>query len=309
MLTARFASARASASEGLDLAREAGQRNIACSLHSVTAWIEAAQGREAACRAHASDALNEALDRRLVPQASFARWALGLLELGAGRAEEALAQLEQIEHPVVAVLAAADYVEAAARSGATAHARARLALLEALAANARPPWALAAAARCSGLLEPGSEGDAHFAEALELHGDVDRPFDLARTELLYGEYLRRVRRRTEARNRLRSAYEAFEQLGAEGWAERAHRELRTTGEIARKRDPSTLGDLTPQELQIARIVADGATNREVAAQLFLSKRTIDYHLRKIFAKLDITSRSELMRLDVGSGHEAMSQLI
>jgi DNA-binding CsgD family transcriptional regulator len=149
------------------------------------------------------------------------------------------------------------------------------------------------------MLAADASAEEHFTTALALHREVDRPFDLARTQLLYGEYLRRTRRRADARGQLRAAADAFERLGARPWAERAHRELRATGEVARKRDPSTLGDLTPQELQIARFVADGATNKEVAAQLFLSKRTIDYHLRKIFTKLDITSRSDLVRLGLG----------
>jgi DNA-binding NarL/FixJ family response regulator len=122
---------------------------------------------------------------------------------------------------------------------------------------------------------------------------------LARTELLYGEWLRRERRRQDARVHLRAALEAFRGLGMRLFAERAEAELRATGETARKRDPSTLDDLTPQELQIARLVAQGQTNKEIAAQLFLSPRTIDYHLRKVFSKLEIASRAELADLDLG----------
>jgi DNA-binding CsgD family transcriptional regulator len=306
MFTGRYAAALADAAEALDLARETGQANIARGLLGITAWLEAVQGHEQDCRARAGEALDETAARRLLPPGSFARWALGLLELGAGRGEEAVAQLEQIEHRVVALLASGDFVEAAVRAGDVESARVRLTALEALALNVRAPWALAVTARCRGLLDPGPNAERHFEEALAFHQESDRPLDLARTELLYGEYLRRVRRRTEARSRLRNAHEAFERLGATAWTERAHRELRTTGEIVRKRDPSTLGDLTPQELQIARFVADGATNKEVAAQLFLSKRTIDYHLRKIFTKLDITSRSELVRLGASEGLESLS---
>jgi DNA-binding CsgD family transcriptional regulator len=306
MLTGRYASTLADASEGLSLARETGQPNVACALLGITAWVEAIQGREHESRAHAAETLEVALTRRLLPPASFAHWALGLIELGAGRGEEALARLAQIQHPLAVLFSSGDYVEAAVRAGDLEAARSRLALLETLARDVGAPWALAAAARCRGLLDSGPDAERHFTEALTLLEAVDRPLERARTELLYGEYLRRVRRRTEARARLRSAYEAFERLGALGWAERAHRELRTTGEIVRKRDPSALGDLTPQELQIARFVAGGATNKEVAAQLFLSKRTIDYHLRKIFAKLDITSRSDLVRLAAGDGLESAS---
>jgi DNA-binding CsgD family transcriptional regulator len=121
----------------------------------------------------------------------------------------------------------------------------------------------------------------------------------ARTELLYGEWLRRQRRRIDARRHLRSALERFGALGTAPWETRARAELRASGETARRRDPSTRDQLTPQELQIARLVATGKTNPEVAAQLFLSPRTIDYHLRKVFAKLEIASRAELGGIDLG----------
>jgi DNA-binding NarL/FixJ family response regulator len=148
------------------------------------------------------------------------------------------------------------------------------------------------------LTSEGANAEAGFREALELLPAARRPFEYARIELLLGEFLRRNRRRREARDHLRAAMAAFEQLGADPWEERARNELRATGETARKRDPSTLGELTPQELHIARLVASGARNREVASQLFLSPRTIDYHLRKVFMKLGISSRAELMKLEL-----------
>ncbi|HET7378887.1 MAG TPA: helix-turn-helix transcriptional regulator, partial [Gaiellales bacterium] len=132
------------------------------------------------------------------------------------------------------------------------------------------------------------------AEAIELAPGLT-PFQRARTELLFGEWLRRERRRQEARLHLRAALDLFRSLGTTPWEQRAEGELRATGETARKRDPSTLDQLTPQELQIAGLVADGLTNREIADQLFLSPRTIDYHLRKVFSKLGIASRTELVR--------------
>src|SRR4029453_6997507 len=118
-----------------------------------------------------------------------------------------------------------------------------------------------------------------------------RPFDAARTELAYGEMLRRRRRRSQARTHLRTAYETFERLGAAPWAAKAGAELRATGETAHRRETGTIDRLTPQELQIVRLVGDGGTNREVAAQLFLSPRTVDYHLHKIFTKLGMSSRA------------------
>jgi DNA-binding CsgD family transcriptional regulator len=144
----------------------------------------------------------------------------------------------------------------------------------------------------------GEEAEQAYADAISLHGDGARPLDWARTELLFGEFLRRGRRRAEAREHLREALERFERLGARPWAERARAELRASGETARKRDPSTLLQLTPQELQVARFVSEGLSNKEVAAQLFLSPRTIDAHLRSIFSKLGITSRMQLARLDL-----------
>ena len=147
-----------------------------------------------------------------------------------------------------------------------------------------------------------SGADAGFTGALDRHVGATRPFEHARTALLYGEHLRRQRRRIDARPHLRTASEIFERLGADSWTARARGELRATGETARRRDPSTAAQLTPQELQIVRIVNAGATNREVAAQLFLSPRTVDYHLRKVFLKLGLTSRAELSRLTVdGTG--------
>jgi DNA-binding CsgD family transcriptional regulator len=155
---------------------------------------------------------------------------------------------------------------------------------------------LAQLARCRALVGPDEEAVDRFEEALALHDGQARPFDLARTELVYGEALRRARRRGEARAHLRSALEVFQRLGAAPWAERAGAELRASGETARKRDPGAVSQLTPQERQIVQLVADGGTNREIGAQLFLSRRTIDYHLRNVFVKLGVSSRTELIRL-------------
>jgi DNA-binding CsgD family transcriptional regulator len=162
-----------------------------------------------------------------------------------------------------------------------------------------PAWTRALTARCRALLASGAEAEAAFGDALDLHALGTNAFDRARTELLFGEFLRRERRRSDAREHLRSALDAFERLRVEPWAERARAELRATGETARRRDTSTLADLTPQELQIARLVGEGHSNKDVAAQLFLSPRTVEYHLRKVFAKLGISSRAELIRQGVG----------
>ena len=154
--------------------------------------------------------------------------------------------------------------------------------------------ALGLAARCRAQLEPSPELAAPlYLEALEHQSRHVPPFERARTELAYGEFLRRRGRRTEARGHLRNALATFEGLGTPLWADRARAELAATGLTARKRDPSTLDTLTPQELRIARLVAAGASNRDVAAQLFLSPRTIEYHLHHVFLKLGVSSRVEL----------------
>lgn len=158
------------------------------------------------------------------------------------------------------------------------------------------PEVRALAARGRALVADGDAAVREFEAALALHARAERPLDHARTELLLGELLRRERRRVDARGHLRTALEAFEQLGTPAWAQRARQELRATGETARKRDPSTLDQLTPQEVQVVRAVSTGATNRDVAAQLFISPRTVDHHLRKVFRKLGISSRKQLIAM-------------
>ena len=135
-----------------------------------------------------------------------------------------------------------------------------------------------------------------FEEALRLHESSNRPWDEARTELLYGEYLRRTRRRIDARTHLRRSAEVFQALGAGAWTERAQGELRATGETTPKRDLGAAGGLSPQEYQIVNLVTSGSSNRDIAAQLFLSPRTVEYHLSKVYAKLGLSSRAELRTL-------------
>ena len=155
------------------------------------------------------------------------------------------------------------------------------------------PWALARAVRLHGMLAPADELDEHFGAALVLHGRTPDVFETARTRLAYGRRLRRSGGRVRAREQLREAIELFDDLGAEPWSSLARVELEATGETARKRDPSTLDQLTPQEVQIALLLAGGSTTREAAAAMFLSPKTIEYHLRNVYRKLDIGSRAEL----------------
>jgi DNA-binding CsgD family transcriptional regulator len=297
----------AEATEGLRLAREAGLPNAA-SLHLASlAWLGAVKGRDDECRAHAATVVEAARSNGHGIANSIAEWAVALLDLGIGRPEETVARLGSLGtappglgHPFYVLSSAPDLVEACVRTGRHEAARSAFAVLEKFARPEAPTWALALAARCRALLADGAEAEGAFTDALRLHVEAANPFDSARTELLYGEFLRRERRRADAREQLRAALEGFERLGADPWTERARAELRATGETARRRDPSTIAELTPQELQIARLVAEGAANKEVAAQLFLSPRTVEYHLRKVFTKLGISSRAELIRHGVGA---------
>ena len=302
--TGRYAAAQANAAEGLKLAEDTGQLNPAAHLRAVLAWVAAVQGREQDCRDAASAALSHAIGVRLGPHAAIAGWALAVLDLGAGRRSDAFDRLAALtvaapgeSHLMVAVFATADLVEAAVRTERASDAQEAFGRLAAWAQHTKSAWANAVVARCRAVLAAaGDDQDAHFDEALRLHATAGRPFDTARTELLYGETLRRRRRRADARRHLRVAHETFEQLGATPWADQARVELLATGETARRRDVDTLKDLTPQELQIVRFVMQGETNRSIAGQLFLSPRTVDYHLHKVFTKLGVTSRHQLMRL-------------
>ena len=300
----RYPTARMHASEALRLARETGQEpGLAL---SVLALVAGAQGRDEECRPHAREAMERARERGAGLLQSQASWALGLLELTHGRFEESARVLESglardgtFGHPGLARHMIPDYVEASVRAGRDGL-DGTVAEYELFARTSNQPWTLGLLAACRALTADGGDVETGFREALELLPSVTRPFEHARVELLLGEHLRRNRKRREARDHLRTAMATFEQLGAAPWEERARNELRATGETARKRDASTLGDLTPQELQIARLVAGGARNREIATQLFLSPRTIDYHLRKVFMKLGIASRGELAQLDLAS---------
>jgi DNA-binding CsgD family transcriptional regulator len=228
-----------------------------------------------------------------------------MLELGEARWNEALEQfgaLADAHSPgsvYISAVSAADRVEAAVHAGQLDAARSALEQFEAWAGSSQASWVPARLACSRALVAEGDAAIESFEEALR-HAESARPFDLGRIRLAYGECLRRQRRRVDARAQLRAALEIFDRLRAEPWAERARTELRASGESARKRDPSTISELTPQELQVARFVADGLSNKEVATQLFLSPRTIDAHLRNVFSKLGITSRVQLARLPLGA---------
>lgn len=264
------------------------------------AMVEAVWGWEAEARRHAEEVLAIGQRTGSTFLAGVAEWTFGLIDLASGRNAEAAARLLAVTdlrqpgvNPLVVMPAFPDAAEAAARCGRTDEAGERFAPFEGWAMAAPTGAHRALLARCQALLGKRSPEEA-FQEAIE-HAPAVPPFQRARTELLYGEWLRRARRRTDARGHLRTALETFRALGAVPWAERAEAELRATGETVRKREISAVEQLTPQELQIAGLVTGGLTNKEIAAQLFLSPRTVDYHLRKVFTKLGITSRTELIR--------------
>ncbi|MFI6833607.1 AAA family ATPase [Kribbella sp. NPDC050241] len=307
MLTGRYRYALANATEGLELSTVLGQQNRACHFEAVLAWLEAVAGKEESCRRLATSALGHAEVHRVTPVVAIGRWALCLLDLGIGHPDSALEQptfrdAGTSEHPLVSVLQTPDLIEAAARTGRPDEVRDRLAKLSAWATDSGRPAARAVDLRCRALVanDEKTAGDLYRA-ALDLHDEASRagqprPFDRARTQLLYGEWLRRQRRRTEARVPLRAAADTFDQLGASPWSERAGNELRAAGDTSRTTQPAPLADLTPQELQVIRLAREGASNREIGAQLFLSPRTVAYHLQKVFRKLSIRSRVELAQL-------------
>jgi DNA-binding CsgD family transcriptional regulator len=255
------------------------------------------QGREA----EASE-LIEAATREVVRLGeglgpTFIHWLSAVLHNGLGRYDEALAAAQQAaEDPHASWWrnwGLVELIEAAVRSRKAALAADALGQLSQTTAASGTDWALGVEARCRALLSDGEAAERLYGEAIERLERTRVRVELARAHLLYGEWLRRERRRLDAREQLRTAHTLFTQFGMEAFAERARVELEATGEHARKRTVETLDDLTPQEAQISRLAADGATNQEIAAQLFISPSTVDYHLRKAFRKLGVKSRHQL----------------
>jgi DNA-binding CsgD family transcriptional regulator len=188
---------------------------------------------------------------------------------------------------------APELVEVQLRLGDRSAAVATLEDFDRLAVTKNQPWSLARAERCRAMVAPDDSFSSGFERAFELHAATPDTFESARTRLLFGGRLRRSGKRVRSRQEIRHALELFEQLGAEPWAEQASSELAATGETARRRSVETLFDLTPQEFQVAQLLAGGNTTREAASALFLSRKTIEYHLGHIYSKLGIHSRAEL----------------
>jgi DNA-binding CsgD family transcriptional regulator len=231
---------------------------------------------------------------------SIALWATAVLNNGLARYQDAFAAAEEaLEDPYevsFSPLATVELVEAASRIGREDAAVPELERLVRGTSASETQWARAVEARCRALLSHDEAAEALYREAIERLTPTALGFDLARTHLLYGEWLRRERRPRDAREQLRTAHELFSGFGMEGFAERARTELQATGERVRKRTVETQTDLTPREAQISQLAAEGATNPEIAAQLFISPGTVEYHLGKVFTKLGVKSRTQLAKL-------------
>jgi DNA-binding CsgD family transcriptional regulator len=299
----RWGSARAEAAESVELAQDTGQPPLLAHSLAALAHVEAALAQEDDCRRHVAEGLSLVARYQADATATYLHAALGLLELGLGRVPEASLALEsarRVAEPLgiqpSVVQYAPDLIEAYVRAGRREEAEEVVDVLEARGRKTGSRWVQAIVERSRGLLAPDGEMRARFEAALALHEGLPMPFERARTQLVFGERLRRARQRAQARPPLKAALETFERLGARGWAERTRTELRATGEQQTRRAETAAEQLTPHELQIAVLVAQGMTNREAAAALFLSPKTIEYHLGQIYRKLDVRGRAQLARL-------------
>jgi len=300
-----FLDATATAEEGLRVAADTGQAALTGVLASIAARVAAVTGDEQVCRARAAQArdlstgLAPADDRtRSLAGADIAR---ALLDLGYGRYQSAWDRLQATtngpdRHNPWLLYAYPDHVEAAVRAGQPGLAARPLAQFSAWAGAIGQQWASAVAARCAALTAADADAEPLYQQAIAAHEGDGRPFEQARTRLLYGEWLRRNQRRADAREHLLAAAAAFARMGARPWQDRAEAELRAAGgavSVVNAADP--LARLTPQELQVVRLAAAGASNKQIGAQLFLSPRTVGFHLYRAFPKLGVTSREELAR--------------
>jgi DNA-binding CsgD family transcriptional regulator len=278
--------------EQVRLARSTTARELAGPAMSMVALAEGMRGDSEACARAADEAISLSSRITLSVIEDMIHWALGVLDTGAGRWGDALAHLSSVTHPILALASSFDRADAAVRSGEDEAAVSLLESMTEFAEASGVAWASGRVAYLRALLAP-EEAERRFAESLGLYAQAERPSEEARVELAFGEWLRRHRQRVRARNHLRTALHGFETLGMPVWADRARSELRASGETARRSQPSTYDQLTPQEHHVASFVGRGLSNRAVAAQLFLSPRTVDFHLRNVYAKLGITSRTEL----------------
>ena len=295
----RYRSAVSTASEAVALSEEADIPHFICSGNSFLAIIEGELAVESGA-ARAQLVLEMAPRTGLRCDGTMATGALATIALAAGRIDDAIDLLERVRRDIGEMRARysfweADLIEAYVRAGRRPDAEELLSSFDRAARRAEHPQATAIALRCRALLSD-DDSDESYREALALLGSGPWPLDLARCELAYGERLRRTGQRGAARTQLHSALARFEELGAAGFADRARQELQATGDTQRRTTPDTRDELTPQERQIARLVANGATNREAAAGVFLSTKTVEKHLSSVYRKLGVRSRSQLAAL-------------
>jgi DNA-binding CsgD family transcriptional regulator len=301
-LAGRFGAAETHLDEARGVARATGLLGVAGFAGFADLLVLAWRGREAEARSAFADRTAVWSDGGLGAGLGPGQRALAILELGAGRYDAALARVLTVyrdDPPGLGTAVLPDLVEAAARAGDHAAATAALDRLSERAAASGTDLALGLLARSRALLSRDGQAETLHAEAVERLRGTRAAAELARAHLVYGEWLRRQRRRRDAREQLRTAHDMLEAMGAEGFAARARVELQATGERVSKRTGATPDQLTAQETQVARLVAEGLSNREIAAQLFLSPNTIEYHLQKVFRKLQVRSRTQLARALLG----------
>ncbi|WNV84666.1 LuxR C-terminal-related transcriptional regulator [Umezawaea sp. Da 62-37] len=289
--------------EGVREATAMGQPNTVVDHLTILALMAALQGNKATAVHRLHLAAADVARRGLGRPSTFGSWAFACVDLVDDRPVDALNRLRLLAvgtgrvHPGVKVMTAPHFVEAAVACGQHASAAKVLRQFEGWAVSTGAPARLALSHRSHALLLGAApEADEHFREAIRLHREGGTAMELAKTELFYGHRLRRSRQPRAAREHLRDALKIFQQYDSEHFVNRVRAELRASGDTIVTTHPAPATDLTPQQSQIARLVAEGATNREIAAQLFISHRTVEHHLRNIFAKLEVRSRVELARL-------------
>ena len=293
----RFDAARACFAERLEISAATGNPGVVGTAGMAEVYELAWRGRETDARRVAATVTREATDGGRSAQSIWVQYCLAVLELGLGNYQAALQCVLGVlsDDAPFSALALHDLVEAAVRCGETEMAEAALGRLAERALAAGTPLALGLLARSRALLAGDADAELLYEQAIGHLEQCRAAPQLGRAHLVYGEWLRRQRRRRDARGQLRTAHEMFTAMGAEAFAERARIELLATGERARQRTSQTETELTPQEAQIARLVSQGESNRDIAAQLFLSPSTVDYHLRKVFRKTGVASRTQLAR--------------
>jgi DNA-binding NarL/FixJ family response regulator len=303
MLHDRHVTTLSSSLEGMRIAAAIGQQNCVVDHLTILALLAGLLGDRETALVRLAAAAEAAGNRGLGRPSALSSWAVACADLADDRPADAMDRLRLMAagtgylHPAIRAMAAPHFVEAAARCGERAAAADALATFDHWARTTGSTPRLAQSHRCHALLaDVDGEADEHFREAIRLHRAGNTALELAKTELFYAHQLRRSRKPRAAREHLRDALKIFQQYDAELWARRARAELRAAGDPVARPGGQPVQELTPQQQEIARLVGSGATNREIAAQLVISPRTVDHHLRNIFARLGVRSRVELAAL-------------